>query len=78
MKLEIKKNKPVLKASCGCIKMAVWKNGEPGKEFYTLSMEKIYKDGADFKSCKTYGINDIAKIQSCLSYIYDKMTLKIE
>ena len=72
------KNKPIKKARCGNIQVAVWENGEEEHKFYSCTIEKSYKEGEEWKTCKSYNITDIPKIQSCLAYIYDKMTLKFE
>ena len=53
------KEKPVHEVQLGAIKAAIWKNdGDKGVR-YNVTFERIYKDGAVWKSTDSFGRDDL-------------------
>jgi hypothetical protein len=63
------KQKPVFKISHGRVSCAVWENktGDAGDVFHTVTMERSYKDGEQYKSTNSFGItSDLDALERCL------------
>jgi hypothetical protein len=66
MSEEPKKNQPEVKFQSGAVTATVWQNkkkvnGET-KEWYTIGTERSYKDGDEWKTTSSMGVNDLPKL----------------
>jgi hypothetical protein len=61
-------SKPVAKFSSGQIHLAVWENvaKETGEIYNTITIEKRYKSGEEWKSLKSFRPNELSKLISVL------------
>ena len=74
-------NKPEKKISAGGVVATIWRNQSKGKdgrpvEFRTVSLEKRYKDGNDWKSTNSFGVNDLPKAALVAQEAYKYLVLK--
>ena len=68
-----KKNAPVHNEKVGGIKVSTWENkSKEGVPFYTVSIQRSYKDGNDWKNTDSYRINDLPKVILALQKTYEK------
>lgn len=70
--------KPVKKFSAGGVQVAVWENeGKNGKQFYSVSIDRRYKDSNDqWKSTNSLKAADLPKAILALNKAYEYLTLK--
>ena len=78
----IKMNKPEQKFRAGSCTATVWKNktkkdGEE-REYETVTFEKSYKDGEEWKTSKTLVSTDIPKAILVLSKAHEFIILKTQ
>ena len=53
------KNKPVDEVRLGTIKAAIWRNdGEKGAR-YSVTFERLYKDGSEWKTSSSFGRDEL-------------------
>ena len=53
------KNKPASEVRLGTIRAAIWRNdGEKGAR-YSVTFERLYKDGSDWKTSSSFGRDDL-------------------
>ena len=65
------KKLPEKKIKVGNVQVAIWRNkSKLGEPFYSLSFEKYYKDGEDWKSTTSLNKNDIPKAILALEEAY--------
>jgi len=74
-------NKPVKKFSAGAISAAVWKNTRQngkGQNFdvESVTLDRRYKDGDDWKSSSSFRLNDLPKVQLVLAKAYEYLATK--
>lgn len=71
-------SKPIKKFSAGGIQVAVWENeGKEGKQFYSVSVDRRYKDKNDeWKSTNSLKATDLPKAVLALNKAYEYLTLK--
>ena len=55
-------SKPVRKFRIGNVTVAVWKNDE----FYSVTLQKSFKDGEEWKNTDSLGSGDILNAMKCL------------
>jgi len=68
-----KKAAPVHSEKVGGIKVSTWENkSKEGASFYTVSIQRSYKDGNDWKNTDSYRINDLPKVILALQKTYEK------
>ncbi|HLC92796.1 MAG TPA: hypothetical protein VJH23_03740 [archaeon] len=68
---------PIAKFSAGGIQVAVWENeGKEGSSYSTVTMDKRYKSGEEWKSTKSLRANDLPKAILVLEKAYEFMVLK--
>ena len=69
---------PIKKFSVGGVQLAVWQNeGKEGNQFYTVSLDRRYKDKDDeWKSSNSYKKNDLPKAILALQKAYEFLALK--
>lgn len=68
---------PKAKFNVGQIQVAVWENqsGE-GRSRHSIRLTKRYKDGNEWKSTNSLGINDLPKAMLALNKAYEFVLLK--
>lgn len=74
-------NKPIKKFTAGGISAAIWKNTRKtgkGQEFdvESVTLDRRYKDGDDWKSTSSFKVNDLPKIQLLLTKVYEYLVTK--
>ncbi len=69
---------PVKKFGAGGIQVAIWENqGKEGNQFYTVSIDRRYKDKNDeWKSSNSLKVNDLPKAILALQKAYEYLALK--
>ena len=71
---EEKKNPPVQEFKAGGIRAKIWKN--PGKEgsYYTVSLERSYKDKeGNWQTTQSLRVNDLPKAGVVIGKAYEKV-----
>ncbi len=73
-------NKPEKKFSCGSISASLWANtkvvtGETVK-FYSVTINKTYKEGEDWKYTNSFNIEDLPKVALVATEAYKYIRLK--
>ncbi len=73
-------NKPEKKFSCGLISASIWANtkvvnGETIK-LYSVTINKAYKEGEDWKYTDSFNIEDLPKVALVTTEAYKYMRLK--
>jgi len=73
-------NKPETKFRAGGCTATVWKNTKEVKgrdvEFYSVTFERSYKDGEEWKTTNSLGQNDIPKACVVLNKAFEYIVLK--
>jgi len=76
------KNKPEHKIRYGCVTGTVWKNviTKNGNEIEvrSITIEKSYKDGDNWKTTSSYNINDLQKVIMCATEAFSLINKKEE
>ncbi len=63
---------PVKTFRLGNVKASVWENsGDNGKTFYTVTTERVWKDGDEWKSSKSFGRDDLPKLSRVTDLAYE-------
>lgn len=52
-------DKPAKRFRIGAVQAAIWKNDGPNHSFYTVTMQRSYKDGDDWKNTDSLGSGDL-------------------
>lgn len=61
------KTKPAFKTNHGRVSCAVWENKGAEGAFHTMTMERSYKDGEQFKSTNSFNVtSDLDALERCL------------
>ncbi len=73
-------NKPEKKFSCGSISASIWANtkvvtGETVK-FYSVTINKAYKEGEDLKYTDSFNIEDLPKVALVATEAYKHVRLR--
>jgi len=73
-------NKPEKKFNCGSISASIWANtkvvtGETVK-FYSVTINKAYKEGEDWKHTNSFNIEDLPKVALVATEAYKYIRLK--
>lgn len=71
-------SKPEFTVKCGGIQVAVWANETTKGMMRSITIDKSYKQGEEWKKTKSYKDTDIAKIVLGLNKVYEKLHLKAE
>jgi len=70
-------NAPKAKFNVGAVSVAVWENeGKEGTSFNTISIDKRYKDGEEWKSTNSMKVNELPKAILALQKAYEYVSLK--
>ncbi len=68
---------PMAKFSVGGIQAALWANeGKEGASYFTVTMDKRYKSGEQWKSTKSLRVGDLPKAILVLQKAYEHLALK--
>ena len=77
-----KKNTPEKRFSAGAISATIWKNEVPNKTagtngFYTVSLQRSYKDKSDqWQHTASMRVNDLPRASLVLHRVYEYLVLK--
>ena len=52
-------DKPVKKFRIGFVQAAIWKNDSTNSSFYTVTLQRSYKDGDEYKNTDQLGAADL-------------------
>ena len=52
-------DKPVKKFRIGFVQAAIWKNDSTNSSFYTVTLQRSYKDGDEYKNTDQLGSSDL-------------------
>lgn len=71
------KTQPYHKIRVGNVTATIWKNEDKEKrEYFSITLEKHYKEGENWKSSNSYMTNDLFKVKlaidQALTKIYEK------
>ena len=58
------------------IEVAIWERQGKTKNFYTVSIQRIYKDNGDWKRTTSINVNDIPKAIFALQKAYETVLKK--
>jgi len=76
------KNKPEHKVKVGCVSATVWKNTikKNGNEIEvrSITIEKNYKDGENWKTTSSFNTNDLQKVIMCATEAFSLINKKVE
>ena len=53
------KKRPVHEIRIGLVRAAIWKNDGSNGAWYSASIERIYKEGEEWKSTSSFGRDDL-------------------
>ena len=68
---------PIAKFSAGGINAAIWQNErKEGISYSTVTLDKRYKSGEEWKSTKSMGVGDLPKAMLVLRKAYEFLALK--
>lgn len=68
---------PIAKFSAGSIQVSVWQNEtKEGNAFHSVSIQKNYKVGEQWKSTNSMKLNEIPKAILALQKAYEHLALK--
>ncbi len=68
---------PIASFSSGAIKVSVWENeSKEGRKYATVSINKRYKAGDDWKSTNSMRLDEIPKAVLALQKAYEYLLLK--
>ncbi len=66
-------NKPIMKISVGGCHAAIWQNiGQYGR-YYTVSFDRTYKNGDDYKSTQRLGFDDLLNAAKVMDAAHSKI-----
>jgi hypothetical protein len=67
--------KPVHKIRAGAIEVAVWRREGENGAFYSVSMNRSYKQGEEWKQADSYGVDDCLLLSKLLDQAHSWMIL---
>ncbi|MBI4210773.1 MAG: hypothetical protein HY544_04680 [Candidatus Diapherotrites archaeon] len=68
---------PKAKFSAGAVHVAIWENtGKEGMQYNTISIEKHYKSGEEWKTTKSLRTNELPKAILALQKAYEYLALR--
>lgn len=70
-------NRPIQKFSVGLVTAAVWENeGKEGRIFKSVTLQKRYKDGKEWKTTNSLNANDLPKAVLALNKAFEFISLR--
>ena len=74
------KKQPIKKFAAGAVNLAIWENQKQkdGKQFVvnSVSIERRYLEGENWKSTNSFGVNDLQKIRLVVDKAQEFLFLK--
>jgi hypothetical protein len=64
-------NKPVHQIRLASIKAAIWQNTTATGDFFNVTFERLYMDGAEWKSTSTFGRDDLLTLAKVADKAHD-------
>ena len=64
-------NQPVQQIKIGPIKVAIWKNSSQAGDYFNVTFERLYKDGAEWKSTQSFGRDDLLTLGKLADRAHD-------
>jgi len=75
-------DKPVDTVRVGAVQLSIWENKTAKGTFKSVTVDKSYKDGENWKRCKTFKMQDlpllVLGLNECLRRNYLKTVIKPE
>ena len=75
-------NKPIKKFRCGPIVLSVWEHTRVLEKemvkFHSFTIDKVYKDGDDWKYSKSFAVEDLPKISRVADDAYRDLRVTVE
>ena len=68
--------KPKHTVRCGGIQLAIWENETPKGNFQSITIDKSYKDGTEWKRTKSFKPSDLVKLQLGITKVLEYLFLK--
>ena len=65
--------KPSATVRVGSIKAAIWTNDTPGGTRHSVTFERLYKNGASWKSTRTFGRDDLLVLAKVADLAYSRI-----
>jgi hypothetical protein len=65
--------RPVDKIRIGNITASIWSNPSEKGEFHTVTFERSYKDGQEWKTANSYGQGDLLELAKAADKAHDKI-----
>ena len=70
-------NAPIARFNAGTIQVAVWENtSKDGNSFKSISIQKQYKVGDEWKSTNSFNVNELPKAILAMQKAYEQLTLR--
>ncbi len=73
-------SKPEKKFKCGQISISIWAEsktvGDEMVKFYSMSIDKNYKDGDEWKNAKSFATEDLPKVALVVNEAYRYLRLR--
>ena len=74
--------KPVKRFRCGPIAASIWQDSKVHNNhvvtFYSISIDKAYKDGDEWKHAKTFAAEDLPKVCIVAKEAYKDLRLTVD
>ena len=68
---------PIKKFGAGAVQVAVWQNeSKEGNVYNTISLNRLYKDGENWKNTSSLQVSDIPKAIAVLQRAYEFLAVK--
>jgi len=64
---------PVEKIRIGNVTASIWSNSSEKGEFHTVTFERSYKDGQEWKTSHNFGQNDLLELAKAADKAHDKI-----
>lgn len=71
-------SKPKHTIRAGCIQLSVWENETKKGTFYTISIDRSYKNGEEWETTKNFRPADIALVQLVLNQAMETLYIKAD
>ncbi len=71
-------SKPVQNIRCGGVQIAVWENDTEKGKMRSITIDKSYKTGAEWKRTKSFKMQDLPKIRMGLQEVLKTEYLKVD
>ncbi len=75
-------NKPEKRLKCGPISASIWSQGRTvdGQmvKFYSINIDKTYKDGNEWKHTTSFAVEDMLKVSLLANAVYKHLRLRTD